>query len=233
MRYVDPLEFLNQSKQQLEKNLGMSLEQAQKDIQTRDHLANDYVHAYGYSQLFEMRARKYQGYLRLTNFLSVLVPVSAGAGAIAYSTEFINSWMFSTILVPLAFVQTILSVLALSARWQDKWLESTDLHKKFFKQFNDMKRLSSIITFSDDERRDSLKLLDEFSELMSDMGRLDIKDHERRRGMRYSLRQFSKECAGCHITPKSVVSTECDVCGYFDIKSKLKSNIQWTSKSKG
>ena len=42
-----------------------------------------------------------------------------------------------------------------------------------------------------------------------------IKDWELRKGMRYALREFQRNCAGCKKIPLSMKPTNCDICGNF------------------
>ena len=42
-----------------------------------------------------------------------------------------------------------------------------------------------------------------------------IKEKELRRGMRYSLREHKKECAGCNRIPTDMTPAKCGVCGNF------------------
>jgi mobilome CxxCx(11)CxxC protein len=42
-----------------------------------------------------------------------------------------------------------------------------------------------------------------------------LSNKERRHGMRVALRQYQRPCAGCQEVPKSLKSTDCDVCGQF------------------
>ncbi len=50
----------------------------------------------------------------------------------------------------------------------------------------------------------------------------EVKEIEKRRGMRYALREFSRKCIACEKVPYSMKSTDCDVCGNFHSWWKFK-----------
>lgn len=174
------------------------------------------LHESGLTYIFRMRAQKTKKYLKLTKTLSLLSVVVPGTIALNYS---VDTWWAKTLLsfaIILSVLLTILSFIDLVYNREDSlnyYYESSAHHAELSRQFEFLAKETHL-----DEN--SFKVI--FYQLLGEQKIRDQQDErtnllpkEERMGLRFGLRQFQRVCVGCKSIPKSLESTNCDICGKF------------------
>lgn len=182
------------------------------------------LHTFGFAYIFSRRVRRYSFKINLLTVFGIIVPITVGAAALGYGFNSQILQMAITIAIPAGILQLLISVLAITYKWNDELSYSLQASAEY-----------SIL--SDDFRKHANFPLDNFEEFGKIFDILktkyqaregqdinhEIKERELRRGMRYALREFKKECYGCQKIPIDMKSTNCPVCGKFNISINFKS----------
>lgn len=172
---------------------------------------------FGTGYIFERRTRAVKRLLRILTFTGVAGPASLGALLAAYGLQWQYLPTALSITIGLMVVQFIISLWSLVNQWDSDLayaLESTASNYRLSEGFYQIAR-------SDESKakvEKELSALEAEARVRTEMDfRQGITDKEKRRGMKAALRQFQLKCVGCEITPLSLRSTNCDVCGKFRI----------------
>ncbi|GGF49732.1 mobilome CxxCx(11)CxxC protein [Echinicola rosea] len=174
------------------------------------------IHSFGKAYIFSKRAEFYNRWIRFVTILGIIVPVTIGATASGYgfNSEILKHTI--AISIPLTILQLIISVFALVNNWSDYLsysLEATNDYGNLSKAF---KKLGKNPPKDIPDLKHQLELLETKYNSRSDQdSKYGPKERELRKGMRYALREFQRQCIGCKTTPLSVESTDCEVCGNF------------------
>lgn len=177
--------------------------------------------SFGYVYIFDKRANWFGSLVNWLKVFGVLVPSLIGAAALGgYTNDFLIYAI--NIAVPVTIIQFGFSILAIIYKWDDELsysFESSQSHNTIAKRF---KRLAEL----PDENHSQFnleyeKLEIEYTQRCQQDLKHNLKEWELRKGMRYALREFKRECEGCKITPISMDSTNCPVCGMFSLKYKI------------
>lgn len=174
------------------------------------------LEAFGTGFIFEQRARRLRRLLRWLTFLGIAVPVTVGGVVLSFGTKpELLPYVIAAAGV-LGVAQLIGSVWSLTATWQDSLSyarESVSANYRLSKEFADLAeapptRLEEFrwrlgIIEKEDEQRQALDY------------QQDILEVEKRAGMCAALRRFERTCAGCGKIPRSLIATDCEVCGKF------------------
>jgi mobilome CxxCx(11)CxxC protein len=185
-----------------------------------DQLRNDCwtnaLHSFGYSYAYTNRASKLSKLLKLNNFLGIIVPLLFG-GIILNLELSENSLKILKILAgSLGVIQLFLSALALGYKWDDSYsyyLESINSNSTISSDFVELGKYPNNVLskFKNEIEKINIK-----HKIRSDSdSKYSLSEKEKRKAMRYSLRKFKRDCAGCHEIPKDMISTDCPVCGQF------------------
>jgi mobilome CxxCx(11)CxxC protein len=172
--------------------------------------------AYGYSYIFDMRAARYSNWIYWLNVTAVIVPVLVGLTAIGYgyNTQILKYCINAAI--PLTIGQFVFSLFAMFGKWDEKLAysyESSQSHNFLYIGF---KKLAEFPLKNIQDFTHEFNLLEVEANGRSKQDvKYNVTDSERRKGMRYGLREFQRPCAGCNNVPLSMKSTNCDVCGNF------------------
>ncbi len=120
--------------------------------------------------------------------------------------------------------------MAVIFKWDDELAYSYEASQDYNNLSNSFNKLGNIPPEDKEILEKNIDILDARYQSRSEQdAKHSIKEWELRRGMRYALRQFKRECVGCNMTPLSMESTDCDVCGKFE--SELKKGVKrWTRK---
>lgn len=187
-----------------------------KHDRLRQDAWNKALFSYGYGYLFSHRASKLKTRLNWITFLGIIVPILIGGIVTTYG---ITSPILKYLLIitaPISITQLVISVWSIVANWNTSYayyLESYLDNYSLADKYEDLGKYPP-------EENDELKSkLDKIDVLRSSRDKQDSKypltDKEKRKGMRYSLRKFKRECAGCKKIPTDMKSTKCGVCGNF------------------
>jgi mobilome CxxCx(11)CxxC protein len=174
-------------------------------------------HLYATYYLYGRKSRKKDTWLQLITLLGLLVPVLIGGIVASYGLTSQVSYWFLAILTPIAVLQLALSTLAVVYKWDDKknyYLASSISNRQLYAEFTNLAKFPPSDLGNLSHR---FELLTQRLQNQDDQDdNYPLTDKELRRGMRYSLRQYQKPCAGCNKTPTSMKSTDCGVCGNFN-----------------
>ncbi len=174
------------------------------------------IHSFGKAYIFSKRAEFYTRWIRFVTILGIIVPVTIGATASGYGFDSeILKWTIN-ISIPLTILQLIISVFALVHNWSDYLSYSLDATNDYGNLSAALKKLGKNPPNDIEELKHQLELLETKYNSRSDQdSKYGLKERELRKGMRYALREFQRQCIGCKRTPLSAESTDCNVCGNF------------------
>jgi len=191
------------------------------ELLVRQNAHDRKLHTFGYSKIFSIRARKFSKRLNWITKVGFLLPAILGAYALSYGTDD-NFKIILYVFVPLSLVQFILSLWASLSKWDDEYAYALEASNHYSTLNTRFKNLATFSSNTLEELKTSFIDLDSEYDQRSNLdSKHDIKEWERRYGMRTSLREYQKECIGCHSIPQNYKSTDCDICGKFSFKHKI------------
>lgn len=171
-------------------------------------------HAFGYNYVYIKKLQRLNSLVKVVKVLGILVPVLIGAFFMAYSSnQEVLKWVV-WIAAPLSIVQLVFStILAVNGSEENiiaygtKAAEYSVLNHEFF----------HLGKFPDDDYKELLRKYEVLAERMKGVskGIKSLNESDLRKGMRYALRNYKKECVACKEIPYSMKPTNCDVCGNF------------------
>jgi len=170
--------------------------------------------ALGYFYIYSKRIEKLEGWLRWTKVLGILIPVLLGGLVSSYFSNKLVLSIAITITTPLALLQLILSSYLTITGADEKVSEYSTKAAEYGLLNSEFEHLAKY------PLEDGTSYLNKYNVLLErerGIGKrnFNISDKERRMGMRYGLREYRRECAGCNMAPVSMKPTTCDVCGNF------------------
>lgn len=120
------------------------------------------------------------------------------------------------IAVFLVTIQFLISLWSILGKWDEKLAysyESSQAHNNLCIQF---RKLAEFPPSNYDDFRHQFDVVDADSNSRSRQDvKHNLKDWEKRRGMKAGLREFQRACVECKIVPTSMKSTNCNVCGNY------------------
>jgi mobilome CxxCx(11)CxxC protein len=171
---------------------------------------------HGTAYIFEKRAGKIRMKIAILSFLGIAGPASVGAIVATFKLSLQNVEYVLLIAGIIAAIQLLLSIWSLVSKWNDSfsyYLESKATNYRLSKRYDD---LCKTTTLSEHDFDVQFGELEKEAELRATLdNQYDVKDAEKRMGMRYGLRKYQRECAGCGKVPKSMKATDCDICGNY------------------
>jgi mobilome CxxCx(11)CxxC protein len=172
------------------------------------------LEACGTGAILAIRARKIARWARIRDFLGIFVPVMVGT--IVADVSFIGS-KFISVLVAVTAVPTLaqlaLSVWSLVANWSEMslaYMNSVVMNNNLRREWEEFAK--QLVTVNEENFK---QLSDRTLEQEQKDMKFNIRETEKRYGMRYGLREFKKPCWECKRIPTSMKPTDCDVCGNF------------------
>lgn len=173
------------------------------------------LQSFGYGHIFDRRTIKYSKRVNWLKIFGILVPALIGLTAIGYG--------FSNFLVKLIWVSGIVtmiqftfSVFAIIFKWDEELSYSFEASQSYSSLWDRFKKLAQTPPDNYEGLNKEYDLLNTEYRLRGQQDtKHDIKEKERRIGMRYALREFQRECAACKKIPVSMDATDCPVCGNF------------------
>lgn len=189
---------------------------SEKIEEIRKHCWNQALHSFGTGYIFEKRIATYNRLLTIIKFVGIGTPLFVGAIVLAYGTDFDYINILFGVATIILLLQLIISFWALVAKWEDKYshaIESTIANYDLSWEFEKLAKN----TISDEKQ-----LENDFKVIEAKSREWDRKDYkqevteaEKRQGMRAALRKFQRTCSGCGEIPKSMKTSNCDICGNF------------------
>lgn len=177
---------------------------------------NGAFHTFGKGYIFDKRSKKYGRWVNLLKVSGIIVPAAIGGTALVYgyNSDFVA--LAISIAAPLTLTQLIISVFAVVFKWDDEFAYSIEASQQYSVLADSFKKLGQFPpnSFSQLEKEYDLENTKHKSRIEQD-SKHNLKEWELRKGMRYALREFKRQCYGCEIVPKSMKTTDCDICGKF------------------
>jgi mobilome CxxCx(11)CxxC protein len=170
--------------------------------------------AIGFGYIYQLKIKKINSWLRISKILGIVIPVFLGGVLTsAYNSE---NYLDIVVLIttPLALFQLVLStILTINGADENilKYSTKSAEYSVLESEFRQMARYPI---------KDEFEYLKKYEILIErengiGKGNLEVTDKEKRLGMRFGLRELSRECVGCKQTPLSMESTNCNICGNF------------------
>ncbi|MFY1658342.1 mobilome CxxCx(11)CxxC protein [Micromonospora sp. WMMD1274] len=179
---------------------------------------NRALHTFGTAYIFEVRARLLRRRLKWLNFVALVVPVIVGGLALGYGAGFPLLGLAVAIGGTVGLVQLTFSTWAIVSGWVESYgyaITSVVDNQRLTQEFKELASNRSISIELARHRYEVLVALDS-SRQAQDYSQ-DIKEQEKRMGMRAALRDRQLACSSCRIVPTSMEPTECAVCGNFKL----------------
>ena len=178
-------------------------------------------HCFGYAYLFQRRSRKFSKWVNWLKVFGLLTPALVGSVALATDLEQILPTIkfLATIIL---IIQFLFSVWAVIFKWDEELsysFEAAQAHSSLSDRFE---KLAKVPPIDINEFKLKFETISTEYRLRSEQDyKHGLKEWELRRGMRSALRQYKKTCIACKITPVSLRSSDCDVCGNFAFRNQL------------
>jgi len=180
------------------------------------------IQSFGKSYIFSQRTIFYNNWIRFLTILGIIVPLFIGATASGYGIDSnILKWTIN-ISIPLTIIQLLISVFSIVNQWSENLSYSIEATNDYGTLSEEFKKLGKKPPRDLKTFEHQLEILKTKYNLRNDQdSKFQIKEIERRKGMRYALREFQRTCIGCKNVPLSLNSTDCEVCGNYK-KSLIK-----------
>ena len=174
------------------------------------------LHALGTSYVFSQKLNFYKKGIRIITVLVLVVPILLGGTVMAYGSGSVILKVLIAITAPVVIIHLVLAIISLIYKWDDALaycLESqtdnriiSDAYKSLAmfppKDIVEMEKQFVVVKTKDDSRT------------IQD-AKVNFTNKDNRKGMRYALWIFKRECPTCHEIPPSMVRTKCLTCGKF------------------
>lgn len=179
-------------------------------------------HAFANSYLYGIRRRKIKKMQTIITFLGVIIPILGGSLILNYGSDNIYVKLGLAILSIISLIQVVLSTWSIVAGWNEAnefYTEASYWYSSISEEYeslaktppNKLKKLETEIKLIDNKNS--------YSQMQA--VKYELSEKEKRRGMRYALRNFRRKCVGCGKVPTSMESTDCDICGDFNPKLRI------------
>lgn len=177
------------------------------------------LHSYAKSYLYSRRTRVIGTRQKIITFLGFFMPMLVGAWILGYGEQWDIFQTIKYVAIAILIVQLGFSLWSLIDGWDDEnkySIESTLDNRNLYNQFIDLANLPppELLTF-----KTKYDLI-----VQNNKGRQSqdekhpLSEREKRRGMRYALKKLQRPCVVCKIVPNDMSSTNCPVCGNFNLK---------------
>lgn len=164
--------------------------------------------------IFQMKIKRINSWLRLSKILGIAIPVFLGGILTsAYNFEQVIS-VAIWIATPIALTQLVLSTVLTLNGSDENLLKYSTKAAEYSVLESDFKKMAR---YPDNDESEYVKKFELLLEREKGVGKgnLEVTDKEKRIGMRFGLREYSRACAGCKKVPTSMDSTDCGICGNF------------------
>ncbi|GHT13488.1 hypothetical protein FACS1894170_09520 [Planctomycetales bacterium] len=197
-----------------------------KDKQIAQDCWNKSLFCFGTSELLKIRATFLKNIINWQTYAGVAIPVFVGGLVLCFDFSD-NSLSYIKCTFGIMNIPFILfSLWIIVWRCQDGYVNLSQTayeHSVLSEKFQDLARkvnCDSPPSINEIESEyNFLKREDEH--LTRKINELNIKECEKRYGMRFALRQFQRKCTGCDEIPKDLLPTDCSVCGQFRFRFPL------------
>ena len=174
---------------------------------------NSALDCFGLQYVYSKKIQALQKWLNASKIAGVLIPVIIAGilGSSLYSPKLLDITIM--IAAPFGLAQFILSCYLAVAGSDNNLMVYITRAEQYSLLASEYRRLAN---FPDFDYEVYLKKYDILVERERIASRGDyLSEKELRKAMRFGLREFGKQCAGCNEKVISMKPTDCDVCGNF------------------
>jgi mobilome CxxCx(11)CxxC protein len=177
---------------------------------------NNALDTLGFSYIFSKKIAKIERWLRWSKVLGIIIPVILGGLVTTYyNNKEIMNWALG-IASPIALAQLVVSTYLVVVGSDEKLSRYMSKSAEYGLLRGEFEQLAKYPISDLAEYKHKFEILSERASGIG-KGNYDVKDADRRMGMRFGLREFSRECVQCKTIPYSMIPTKCDVCGNFKL----------------
>lgn len=174
------------------------------------------LHSLGTYYIFQCKAQFYEKLIKVNSLLGILVPLVFGAIALTYGLDSVFTKSSIKIFYVLVLVQAIYSGLSIVNKWDSKIAYCFDSMADNYYLSQEFSNLGRLPPGDLSELNCQFRVLAERNRSRETMDiKVNFSQKENRKGMRYALMIYGRECLGCKEVPISMRPTNCDVCGNF------------------
>lgn len=182
----------------------------------RQECWNEALHTFGKGYIFDSRSKKIGRWVNLLKASGIVVPTVIGGTALSYGYNSDYSALAISLAVPLIIAQLIISVFAVVFKWDDEFAYSIEASQRYNLLADNFKKIAQFPPSKFDELKEKYNIENtKHKSRIEQDSKHNLKEWEVRKGMRYALREFKRKCYGCETVPKSMKSTDCNICGQF------------------
>lgn len=177
---------------------------------------NRATEASGTAYIFEVRARRLRISLNRLTFVGIAAPLLVGLIVLGYGTKFKDFGWLVGIAIAVGCAQVVWFTWSVVAGWANRY---DDANRAIVKNRELAEKFASLArhppaTVAD--YRHELQLLDAADAAQRSRDLLQgITEAEKRMGMRAALLQYERKCRSCYWQPKTMIPTDCGLCGDF------------------
>jgi mobilome CxxCx(11)CxxC protein len=175
---------------------------------------NSALDALAFSYIYSKKIARIEVWLRWSKVLGLIIPVALGG---MVSTYYSNKQVMDIALLvasPIAIAQLVVSSYLVAVGSDEKLISYMGKSAEYLLLRGEFEQLAKYPISDFGEYRRNFEILSERASGIG-KGNFEIKDSEKRMGMRYGLREFNRQCVQCKTVPYSMKPTKCDVCGNF------------------
>lgn len=170
--------------------------------------------AIGFGYIYQRKIKKINYWLRTSKVLGIIIPVLLGGILTsAFNSEDILN-LAVLITTPIALFQLGLSTILTINGADENILKYSTKSAEYSVLESEFRQMARYPIENEFEYLKKYEILIEREKGIG-KGNIDVTDTEKRMGMRFGLRELSRECIGCKKIPLSMESTDCSICGNF------------------
>ena len=170
--------------------------------------------AIGFGYIYQLKIKEINYWLRISKVLGIIIPVFLGGilTSTYNSPEYISMAIWIT--SPFALGQLVLSTILTINGADENVLKYSTKAAEYSVIETEFRQMARYPNSNEFEYLKKFEILIEREKGIS-KANLEVTDKEKRIGMRFGLRELSRECVGCNEKPLSMIASNCDICGNF------------------
>ena len=181
---------------------------------------NNALNAYATSYIFQRRAQTLKSRLQLITYIGFAVPMIVGLLVLSYG-HFKSFEVIVAVAAAIGIGQAVFSLWSIIGGWVDGYSYAVASIAENSKLANRFTELASNPPEDLSELRVEYEKLEIQDETRQEQDyQQEIKESEKRMGMRAALRKYQRRCAGCNEIPTTMKPTTCGVCGDFRYRNR-------------
>jgi mobilome CxxCx(11)CxxC protein len=174
------------------------------------------LYAFGTASAFQKRSQKYKRWLRWLSFAGIVFPLMIGGLVLSFGANLPHLRVYVAVALLAGLAQLVVSAWSYVSGWAEELDYSAESAADNFglsARFRELGRQAQNppadiqIRFAEVKAQDNCRRASDYKR--------GLTAKELRFGHRAGLRQFNRECLGCHTVPTSMDPSDCPICGGF------------------